>query len=157
MYSGTKLSMSPWIIKIGIFVCDTALQASASFKLNPPQSFVPTSAKILNTSTSIPLSKWLLQFNSNIFVDVVNPLSSMIPQTESGKSKSLLIVTTAPPIEIPIRNIGVSLPKCFAAQLAQSTQSQRSFTPKVKIFPSLSSCARILTSKTFHFSFCAIL
>lgn len=88
---------------------------------------------------------------------VVKPASSMIPQTDFGKFKSLLINTAAPPMEIPIRYIGTRSPNSDATQFAQSQQSHFSKTPSVEIFPPLSSCARKLTSRRFHPLFSVIL
>ena len=74
----------------------------------------------------------------------------MIPQTDFGNPKSLLINAIAPPIEIPIRYIGTCSPNSEATQFAQSHQSYLSNTPSVEIFPPLSPCARKLTSRRFH-------
>ena len=70
------------------------------------------------------------------------PQSAQIPFTCSGRGSSAAISTVAAPMEMPERRICVSGPKRRRISFVQLMQSNRSFTPKEMVLPSLWPWAR---------------
>ena len=87
----------------------------------------------------------------------------MMPRTFSGKSSPAAMITVAAPMETPVRKISGFFPKLSVfvrfdvAYSIQERQSNRSFTPKEMVQPSLSPWARWSTTNVFWFSLLASL